>query len=140
MGAGCRKRPQLGHRRAAPLRLRAGITVRWRPFNVRHVMIEQNNIPFRDKPVKAAYMWRDMERRAQRYNLKFTRPEIFPMNGLKAISLDEVLLPTMISSFSRRSGSIWKPSRAALERTGGSRSCHPAMKHSSTNARCAIST
>lgn len=25
----------------------SGVAFRWRPFNVRHVMIEQNNIPFR---------------------------------------------------------------------------------------------
>ena len=28
---------------------RAGIEVRWRPFDVRAIMIEQNNIPFRGK-------------------------------------------------------------------------------------------
>ena len=28
-------------------------------------MIEQNNIPFRDKPIKAAYMWRDIGRGAR---------------------------------------------------------------------------
>jgi hypothetical protein len=26
------------------------IEFRWRPFNVRRVMVEQNNIPFKDKP------------------------------------------------------------------------------------------
>lgn len=30
------------------------------------------------------HMWRDMERRAKRYSLDFTRPDIFPTNGLKA--------------------------------------------------------
>jgi len=45
---------------------RAGVEVRWRPFNVREIMIEQDNIPFRGKPVKMRYMWRDVERRAAR--------------------------------------------------------------------------
>jgi 2-hydroxychromene-2-carboxylate isomerase len=59
-----------------------GISFRWRPFNVRRVMIEQNNIPFKDKPVKAAYMWRDIERRAQRYGLSPRLPAPYPLPGL----------------------------------------------------------
>jgi 2-hydroxychromene-2-carboxylate isomerase len=59
-----------------------GITFRWRPFSVRQIMIEQNNIPFRDKPVKAAYMWRDIERRAQMYGLIFRLPAPYPLPGL----------------------------------------------------------
>ena len=60
----------------------AGLTVRWRPFNVRHVMMEQNNIPFANKPVKSAYMWRDIERRAARYGLAPTIPAPYPLPGL----------------------------------------------------------
>lgn len=55
---------------------------RWRPFNVRHVMVEQNNIPFKDKPVKAAYMWRDIERRAMNYGLSPVIPAPYPLPGL----------------------------------------------------------
>jgi 2-hydroxychromene-2-carboxylate isomerase len=39
-----------------------GIEVRWRPFNLRAIMVEQNNIPARNA-VKMAYTWRDIERR-----------------------------------------------------------------------------
>lgn len=60
----------------------AGVTFRWRPFNVRHVMIEQNNIPFKDKPVKAAYMWRDVQRRANQYGLFPAIPAPYPLPGL----------------------------------------------------------
>ena len=60
----------------------SGVEVRWRPFNVRHVMIEQNNIPFKDKPVKTAYMWRDIERRAGRYGLAPRVPASYPVPGL----------------------------------------------------------
>ena len=59
-----------------------GATFRWRAFNVRRVMIEQNNIPFRDKPVKAAYMWRDIARRAERYGLSPKLPAPYPLQGL----------------------------------------------------------
>ena len=37
----------------------------WRVFSVRTIMREQNNSPFVGKPVKTAYMWRGIERRAE---------------------------------------------------------------------------
>ncbi len=60
----------------------AGVDVTWRPFNVRHVMIEQNNIPFADKPQKTAYMWRDMERRAAVHGLDLNVPAPYPIPDL----------------------------------------------------------
>lgn len=60
----------------------AKVSLRWRPFNVRHVMTVQNNIPFKDKPVKAAYMWRDIERRASGYGLAPQIPAPYPLAGL----------------------------------------------------------
>jgi 2-hydroxychromene-2-carboxylate isomerase len=51
----------------------------WRPFSVRAIMREQNNIPFAGKPVKSAYMWRDIERRAAMYGLKATVPVPYPL-------------------------------------------------------------
>lgn len=59
-----------------------GVTFRWRPFDVRHIMLEQDNIPFRNKPVKAAYMWRDIERRARSYGLTPVLPAPYPLPGL----------------------------------------------------------
>jgi 2-hydroxychromene-2-carboxylate isomerase len=43
------------------------VEFRWRPYSCRIIMTEQNNIPFTGKPVKKAYMWRDIERRALMY-------------------------------------------------------------------------
>jgi 2-hydroxychromene-2-carboxylate isomerase len=63
---------------------RTGVEIRYNPFNVRTIMIEQNNIPFRTKPVKLAYMWRDIERRAALYSLPFAGPAPYP---LKDVSL-----------------------------------------------------
>jgi 2-hydroxychromene-2-carboxylate isomerase len=68
--------------RLAEIERRTGIGFRWRPFNVRRVMVEQNNIPFKDKPVKTAYMWRDIERRAARYGLAPRLPAPYPLPGL----------------------------------------------------------
>lgn len=54
----------------------------WHPFDVRAIMIEQNNIPFRDKPVKSAYMWRDIERRSRAYGLAPSIPAPYPLKEL----------------------------------------------------------
>lgn len=59
---------------------KAGIDLRWRPFNVREIMIEQNNVPFREKPVKMQYMWRDIERRARRYGIPFGNIPPYPVD------------------------------------------------------------
>ncbi|MDK3016485.1 2-hydroxychromene-2-carboxylate isomerase [Pseudodonghicola flavimaris] len=68
-----------------------GAHFRWRPFNVRHVMIAQNNIPFKDKPVKTAYMWRDIARRAEGYGLAPEIPAPYPLAGLELANQVAVL-------------------------------------------------
>lgn len=57
-------------------------TVNWCPFNVRTVMAEQQNIPFAGKPVKSAYMWRDIERRAVKYHIRANLPAPYPISDL----------------------------------------------------------
>lgn len=57
-----------------------GVKVRWRPFNVRALMIEQNNRPFVGKPVKLKYMWRDVERRSARYGIPFRTIPPYPVD------------------------------------------------------------
>ncbi|SLN29941.1 2-hydroxychromene-2-carboxylate isomerase [Ruegeria meonggei] len=57
-------------------------SVAWRPFNVRSVMSEQRNIPFAGKPVKSAYMWRDIERRAAKYHIHAKLPAPYPISDL----------------------------------------------------------
>jgi 2-hydroxychromene-2-carboxylate isomerase len=56
-----------------------GVSFDWRPFSVREIMIEMDNIPFAKKPVKAAYMWRDIERRAKMYGLHPVLPAPYPL-------------------------------------------------------------
>jgi 2-hydroxychromene-2-carboxylate isomerase len=68
--------------RIPDLARKAGVTVVWRPFNVRDIMVEQNNVPFSNKPIKSAYMWRDIERRAMRYELTPKIPAPYPLSGL----------------------------------------------------------
>jgi 2-hydroxychromene-2-carboxylate isomerase len=64
--------------RAEALAAQAGLSLRWRPFSVRSIMIEQNNRPFVGKPVKLAYMWRDLERRAGRHGIPFRSIPDYP--------------------------------------------------------------
>lgn len=59
---------------------REGVAFRWRPFNVRALMIEQNNRPFVGKPVKLKYMWRDVERRAGNYGVPFRAIPPYPVD------------------------------------------------------------
>lgn len=59
-----------------------GCTFLWRPFSVRTIMREQNNSPFANKPVKTAYMWRDIERRAAMYGIPFRGPAPYPIAEL----------------------------------------------------------
>ena len=54
----------------------------WRVFSVRTIMREQNNSPFVGKPVKTAYMWRDIERRAAMYGLPVKVPAPYPVKDL----------------------------------------------------------
>ena len=56
-----------------------GVRFNLRPFSVRAIMREMDNIPFANKPVKAAYMWRDIERRAARYGFAPRLPAPYPL-------------------------------------------------------------
>lgn len=69
--------------RLAQIQADTGIEFRWRPFNVRAIMIEMDNIPFAKKPAKAAYMWRDIERRAAMYRMAPRLPAPYPLAELE---------------------------------------------------------
>ena len=62
----------------------AGVNVRWKPFLLGPIFAAQgwNNSPFNLFPAKGKYMWRDMERRCQKYGLALKRPAPFPQNSL----------------------------------------------------------
>ncbi|MBV8837595.1 MAG: DsbA family protein, partial [Alphaproteobacteria bacterium] len=50
----------------------------WRPFSVRDIMIEMDNRPM-SKPLKLAYMWRDLHRRAEMYGFAFEGEAPYPL-------------------------------------------------------------
>jgi 2-hydroxychromene-2-carboxylate isomerase len=68
-----------------------GIQFRWRPFNVRAIMQEMNNIPFSTKPIKLAYMWRDIERRASKYGFPNKVPVPYPLRNFELANRVAVL-------------------------------------------------
>ena len=54
----------------------------WKPFSVREIMIEMENIPFTPPPKKnkSDYMWRDIERRANFYGFDANVPAPYPLS------------------------------------------------------------
>lgn len=67
--------------RAEKLAAAAGVPLRWRPFRLRTITQEQNNRPFIGKPVKLAYMWRDVERRAKQLGIPFNGIPPYPVDA-----------------------------------------------------------
>ncbi len=67
--------------RLADVAREAGVSFDWRPYSVRAVMTEMNNIPFANKPIKARYMWRDIERRTEKYGLEAVLPAPYPLEN-----------------------------------------------------------
>lgn len=63
--------------RIGELAKKANVDVRWRPFNVRPLMTE-NNVALRSEKLKVKYMWRDVERRAAHHGLSFIKPPLWP--------------------------------------------------------------
>jgi 2-hydroxychromene-2-carboxylate isomerase len=56
---------------------RAGVDIRWRPFNVRPLM-KENNVALRNEAQKVPYMWRDIDRRAALHGLSGVRTPPWP--------------------------------------------------------------
>ena len=59
---------------------KSGAAFRWRPFSVRDIMIEMDNRPL-SKPLKLAYMWRDLERRAETHGLPYRPQPSYPLKN-----------------------------------------------------------
>jgi 2-hydroxychromene-2-carboxylate isomerase len=58
----------------------AGVALVWRPFNLRAILVEQNNTAFARNPVRLAYNWRDIERRAARLGIAFNGKPPYPVD------------------------------------------------------------
>ena len=59
---------------------KTGASFSWKPFSVRKIMREMDNIPFPpNKQTKVEYMWRDIERRARGYGFVANVPAPYPL-------------------------------------------------------------
>ena len=58
------------------------VKFKWKPFSVRKIMMEMDNIPFTppSKKIKSNYMWRDIERRAKFYGFDAKVPAPYPLS------------------------------------------------------------
>lgn len=72
--------------RIGPLARAAGVRIEWKVFLLGPIFAQQgwNDSPFNIYPTKGRYMWRDMERLAEKYMIPFRRPTQFPRSGLLA--------------------------------------------------------
>lgn len=66
--------------RLAEIAAREGVNFVWRPFSVRAIMREMDNLPIK-QPLKIDYMWRDLARRAQRHGLPAKLPAPYPLEN-----------------------------------------------------------
>jgi 2-hydroxychromene-2-carboxylate isomerase len=57
----------------------SNVPFRWRPFHLLTILQEMKHVPFADKPAKAAYMWRDIERRARMRGIELSVPAPYPV-------------------------------------------------------------
>ena len=69
--------------------LKHGVQTIWRPFLLGPAFKAHgwDTSPFKAYPLKAKYMWRDMERRARALGIPFNRPPPDKMNGFPQLSL-----------------------------------------------------
>jgi 2-hydroxychromene-2-carboxylate isomerase len=93
--------------RAAEVEEASGIGFRWRPFSVRAIMIEMDNVPLK-KPAKLAYSWRDLERRAEKYG--------FPLRARPPYPLKNYDLANHIATVGAREGWCADYARVAYRR------------------------
>jgi 2-hydroxychromene-2-carboxylate isomerase len=63
-----------------------GVTVRWRPFLLGPIFKNHGwaTSPFNIFPDKGRYMWRDLQRICDAFNVPFVKPEPFPQNTVLA--------------------------------------------------------
>ena len=65
---------------------REGVTLKWKPFLLGPIFKTQgwDTSPFNIYEAKGAYMWRDIERHAEKYGIPLKRPTEFPRHELLA--------------------------------------------------------
>ena len=110
--------------RLAEIERSTGIKFRWRPFHLLVILQEMKNVPFADKPIKSAYMWRDIERRAAMYGIPAHLPAPYPAkqsvvpNLVATIGIGEGWGADFCRAAYRRWFSAWARDRQRAQRIG----------------------
>ena len=75
--------------RIEALAARVHVSVAWRPFSLHPIFkaVGWQTSPFEIYIDKGRYMWRDMEREAERLHIPFQRPSAFPRNSVLAAKI-----------------------------------------------------
>lgn len=84
---------------------RSGVRLVWKPFNLTVLMQDKGlpTGPFIPRPEKLEYMWRDLERRAQRRGLPYKKPPRYPVDSQKTVRVGYLAAREgWCSQFSRR--------------------------------------
>lgn len=70
--------------RIAQLAKAREVSVAWQPFYLMPILAEvgMTQGPFLPYPSKTEYMWRDIERCAERHGVPYSRPSTYPINSL----------------------------------------------------------
>jgi 2-hydroxychromene-2-carboxylate isomerase len=66
---------------------RGGVSLEYKPFLLGPIFTEQLGIkdsPFNVQPVRGRYMWRDLSRLCEKYELPWRKPGVFPRNSVLA--------------------------------------------------------
>ncbi len=58
----------------------AGVSVCWRPYNLRAILLETSVVPFPPGTAKRRYMWRDIERRAALFGIPYKSEPRHPVD------------------------------------------------------------
>jgi len=95
--------------RLADVERETGVQFNWRPFSVRAIMQEMNNVPFIGKQAKIDYMWRDIGRRAAKYGLSPKLPAQYPLKEFDLVNRVAVLaqIEGWCPAFVRSSYQLW---------------------------------
>jgi len=101
--------------RVGALASAAQVAVRWRPFNLREILIEQNNTAFIRNEVKMNYFWHDIERRARRHAIAFAGRAPYPADpNLLALRVGSIAArEDWCEEYSRATFSEWFIGRRA---------------------------
>ena len=115
-----------------------GISIDWKPFNIRTLMIEKGlpTGPFTSRPDKLAYMWHDLERRAQRRGLPYAKPPHYPVDSQKTVRVAYLAaLEGWCSEFSRK---VFEMNFAEGRSIGGAGNLEAALTEIGKNAQLTI--